>query len=123
MECIMSGDSNEPTRAQLLAGIVTKTLGMGSKMATVQRSHRFPLHIYTQIENLAQIGNVPVSVIINELLECGLEALSKELPPEIVKESKIIREDLSNQKYPNESNIVHPNKKPKLKSVKKDTEK
>ncbi len=119
----MSDESNEPTKAQLLAGIVTQTMGMGSKMATVQRSHRFPLHIYTQIENLAQIGNVPVSVIINELLECGLEALGKELPPAIVEESKIMSRDLSNQVFPNESYTVDPNRKSKPKSTKKDAEK
>lgn len=119
----MSDDNYQPTKAEFLAGLVTGSMSMESKMASVQRSHRFPLHIYIQIENLAQIGNVPVSVIINELLECGLEALSKELPPEVLQESKIVRDDLTNKAYFNDRQTVKPKRKSKLHSIKPATEK
>lgn len=119
----MSDENYQPTKAEFLAGLVTGSMSMESKMASVQRSHRFPLHIYTQIENLAQIGNVPVSVIINELLECGLEALSKELPPDVVQESKLIKSDVLHKTYPNEKVVIKQNRKTKLRSVKPTTEK
>jgi|CXWL01.1.fsa_nt_gi hypothetical protein len=119
----MSDENYQPTKAEFLAGLVTGSMSMESKMASVQRSHRFPLHIYIQIENLAQIGNVPVSVIINELLECGLEALSKELPPEVIQQSKMVREGLTDKTYANDVQIVKLNRKTKLRSVKPVTEK
>lgn len=72
------------TDAQILAGIITGDLGLSQTMATVQRSHRFPLHIFSQIENMADMAKAPVSVIINELLECGLESVKKELPQSVV---------------------------------------
>jgi len=55
-------------------------------MATVQRSHRFPLHLFVQIENMARMGGVPVSLIINELIECCLDAVKQELPEDVAQE-------------------------------------
>lgn len=36
---------------------------------------------------------MPVSLIINELLECGLEAVKKELPEDIVNKMTLLREE------------------------------
>ncbi|MBS0588726.1 MAG: hypothetical protein JSS37_12455 [Proteobacteria bacterium] len=119
----MSDENYLPNKAEFLAGLVTGSMSMESKTASVQRSHRFPLHIYLQIENLARISNVSVSVIINELLECGLEALNKELPPEFLQQTKFIPSELLNKHYPNDLHIVKPKKKSKLQSVKSDIEK
>lgn len=54
--------------------------------AAIQRSHRFPAHLFVQIENLARLGDVPVSLIINELIECGLEAVRQQLPADQVEQ-------------------------------------
>lgn len=66
---------------------------MSQSMATVQRSHRFPLHLFVQIENMARMGGVPVSLIINELIECGLEAVKQELPEEVAQEVSQVTKD------------------------------
>lgn len=80
----MSDDSEDyrPSKVELLASLVTGNLKVTSFMATVQRSHRFPLHLFTQIENMARMGGVPVSLVINQLLDVGIEAVMKEMTPE-----------------------------------------
>jgi hypothetical protein len=82
----MSEDQYIPSKAEFLAGLVTGSAGLSQSEATVQRSHRFPLHLFVQIENMARMGGVPVSLIINELLECGLVAVKQELPEDKVQE-------------------------------------
>lgn len=82
----MEDDRYEPTKAEFLAGLIQGSANINSTMATVQRSHRFPLYIFVQIENMARMGNVPVSLIINQLLECGLDAVLKELPEDLARE-------------------------------------
>lgn len=82
----VSEDQYIPSKAEVLAGLVTGTVAMSQSMATVQRSHRFPLHLFVQIENMARMGGVPVSLIINELIECGLEAVKQELPEDVAQE-------------------------------------
>jgi hypothetical protein len=82
-----------PNKAEFLAQLITGQAGFELITSSVQRSHRFPLTIYTQIENLAQLGDVSISVIINQLLECGLEAVIKELPPDMARKVTMIRED------------------------------
>ncbi len=74
------------SEADFLANVIKGKVNYESRTASVQRSHRFPIHIYAQMENLARISQMPVSMIINQLLECGLEALEKELPPELAGE-------------------------------------
>ena len=78
----MSDEYYKPSKAELLANLVTGNGSMSQAGAAVQRSHRFPLHIFIQIENMAKMAGVPVSVCINELLDCGLEAVRKKLPEE-----------------------------------------
>lgn len=82
----MSDDQYIPSKAEFLAGLVTGSSSMSQSMATVQRSHRFPLHLFVQIENMARMGGVPVSLIINELIECGLDAVKQELPEDAAQE-------------------------------------
>lgn len=79
----MSDDQYVPSKAEFLADLLTGNASFGSVSASVQRSHRFPLHLFVQIENMARMGGVPVSLIINQLLECGLDAVLHELPEEI----------------------------------------
>jgi hypothetical protein len=117
----MSTERSEPTKAQMLAALVTGGAGMSAVHATVQRSYRIPLHVFTQIENLANVAQVPVSVIVNELLVCGLDAVGKLLPPDIVKQvgmvskaqiaqaTNTVRTEIKRRKAPGAS---------KLKSVK-----
>lgn len=114
----MSGDNYEPTKLEILAALVTGSASLESRSASVQRSHRFPLHIFTQIENLARIGEVPVSLIINELLECGLEALLKELPTEVAEQVRLIHKDQLNRALVTDSVEVNRKKKPKIQPVK-----
>lgn len=82
----VSEDQYIPTKAEFLAGLVTGSAAISQSMATVQRSHRFPLHLFVQIENMARMGGVPVSLIINELIECGLDAVKQELPEDVAQE-------------------------------------
>lgn len=82
----MSIKRDEPSKAHLLAALVTGNADMSAAHATVQRSYRIPLHVFAQMENLANVAQVPVSVILNELLVCGLDAVGKLLPEDIVKQ-------------------------------------
>jgi len=89
----MTNERYEPTKAEMLAALVTGNTEMTQKMATVQRSHRFPTHLFIQIENMARVAGVPVSVIINELIDCGLEAVRQELPEDIVGQLTCVTND------------------------------
>src|SRR5450759_5956703 len=82
----MTNKSYEPSEAQMLASIVTGTGNASYVGVAVQRSHRFPYHLFIQIENMAKIADSSVSAIINQLIECGLESVKKELPQNIVKQ-------------------------------------
>ena len=61
---------------------------------------------------------MPVSLIINELLECGLEAVKKELPEDIVNKMTLLREEhlKPSFKYVTVNTKVVPKKKAKSKS-------
>ena len=82
----MTDDRYEPTKAEMLASLLKRTAGIESISSTIQRSHRFPLHMYIQIENMARMADVSVSVIINELLDCGLQAIHEELSEDEIRE-------------------------------------
>ena len=116
----MSEENYQPTKAEFLAGLITGDAGMQGITGTIQRSHRFPINIYSQIENLARISNMPVSLIINELLECGLEAVKKELPEDIVSKMTLLREEhlKPNFKYITVDTDTERKNKTKLKSSK-----
>lgn len=66
--------------------------------ASVQRSHRFPCHIFGQIENMAKMSNHPVSTIIDLLLEAGLESVKKELPSELLDQVEVLSDSQVNRK-------------------------
>ena len=82
----MSNEHYIPTSAEMLASLVTGNASMVDHQATVQRSHRFPSYLFNQIENMSRAADVPVSVIINQLIGCGLEAVKKELPEKIIRQ-------------------------------------
>ena len=89
----MKTNGFRPSKAEMLAALIEGTANQSHTLPTVQRSHRFPLHIFTQIEKLAKQGNVPASLIINELLECGLDAVKKELPSELVTQLRYLTDE------------------------------
>ncbi|RFC35667.1 MAG: hypothetical protein DID92_2727744051 [Candidatus Nitrotoga sp. SPKER] len=89
----MTNEQDYPSKAEMLAELVIGNTDLMDTGATVQRSHRFPLHIFVQIENMANMAKVPVSVIVNQLLDCGLDAVSKELPKDIVKQLIAVSKD------------------------------
>lgn len=89
----MTNKSYEPSEAQMLASIVAGTANSGYAGAAVQRSHRFPYPLFIQIENMAKVAGVPVSIIINQLIACGLESVKKELPNNVVKQLTYISEN------------------------------
>lgn len=86
-----------PSKAEMFARVISGHANYGMASATVQRSHRFPVFFFTQIENLARIGGVPVALVINEIIECGLEAVKKELPKEIAEEMHFVSPAQSNR--------------------------
>lgn len=86
----MSDKQYIPTKAEFLADLVSGTASYSATMGSVQRSHRFPLHIITQIENLARMGDVPISLIINQLLECGLDAVLHQLSDDVASQVRMI---------------------------------
>lgn len=69
----MSQEHKELSEAKMLAAMLIGGIDMSMGAASVQRSHRFPLRIFNQMENMAKIANVSFSVIINQMLEAGLE--------------------------------------------------
>jgi len=95
----MTDERYEPTKAEFLADLIQGSATCASTMSTIQRSHRFPAHIFMKIENMARIGSVPISLIINELLEAGIEAVESNLPEGFVEQIHAIQEDQLNRKY------------------------
>lgn len=83
---------NMPSKAEHLANIITGNASTEKISATVQRSHRFPLDLFTQIENMAKLADSSVSSMINEVIEVGLDALYVELPEETVRQICMITE-------------------------------
>lgn len=79
----MATYSDSHSKAEHLASLVTGGARSDFRGASIQRSHRFPAHLFVQIQNMAQIGGMPESQVINWLIECGLEAVKKNLPPEV----------------------------------------
>ena len=93
----MNEEQYTPTNAEFLADLLIGDASISSVGATVQRSHRFPMSIFIQIENMARMGGVPVSLIINQLLECGLDAVFSRLPEAAIQEVKGVRPEQLNR--------------------------
>lgn len=105
---------DQPTAAEHLANLV---IGNGTSSyvgAAVQRSHRFPLQLFVQIENLAQMGNIPISMVINQLIEAGLDAVRKELPDEVLEKINHISAEQLQRKTVGDSGTT--TKRPAVKS-------
>jgi len=114
----MANDRNEPSEAEMLASIVLGRGSAGYHGAAVQRSHRFPYHLFIQIENMAKVADAPVSAIINHLIECGLESVKKELPQNIVKQLRQTTESslerpLKSITVETKRKVLSPSKKPR----------
>lgn len=77
---------DEPSKAAQLAAVLKGHGTTGFRSATVQRSHRFPLHQFMLIENMAKIADCSVSAMINQVIDVGVDALYEHLPPEMAKE-------------------------------------
>lgn len=82
----MSGHENEPSKAKQLAAVLEKRAGTSYRGVTVQRSHRFPLYYFAIIENMAKVANCNVSTMINQIIEVGVDAMYKELSPEMIQQ-------------------------------------
>lgn len=108
-------ENDEPSKAQFLASLLHGSGSMEAISSTVQRSHRFPLHLMLQIENMAEKAGVPVSLIINQLLECGLEAVSKELTEEQIKAIITIRPEQLDRKTATQHTAVKSTRKSSVK--------
>ncbi len=93
----MNTENYTPSKTEFLVDLLTGDASYSSSGATVQRSHRFPMGIFLQIENMARMGGVPASLVINQLLECGLEAVLKQLPEDTAKKIKLITAEQINQ--------------------------
>lgn len=80
----MTKYSDDISKAKQLASILSGKAGSSFRGATVQRSHRFPLYYFALIENMAKIADCSVSSMINQIIEVGVDAMYKELSPEMV---------------------------------------
>ena len=89
----MKFDQNRPSEAEILASIIKRNGSISMNMASVQRSHRFPLTIFTQIENMARMADSSVSTIINQLLAVGIEAVHDNLTQDEINEIKLISQE------------------------------
>lgn len=78
----MSENQYKPTEADILASLIKRSGRARMIGASVQRSHRFPLDIICKIENMALMADTSVSLIINQLLEAGIEAVKEKLTKE-----------------------------------------
>ena len=89
----MSNSKNEVTEALILASLIKRNGSIALYSASVQRSHRFPIHLFTQIENMARMANVSVSMIINQLLAAGIEAVQSNLTTEEINEIRKVSDE------------------------------
>lgn len=111
----MTDEHYEPSKAEFLAALVTGHASLGQTAATIQRSHRFPFHLFAQIENMARMGGVPVSLIINQVLECGLDAVLKEVPEDVAREITLISPEQLSRPMETETIDTKPRKAAKSK--------
>ncbi len=89
----MSNEKFEITGAQFLADMLNRSASIQANVASIQRSHRFPTHTFFKIENMAKMADVSVATIINQLIECGIESVYKELDEESKQKINIVTAD------------------------------
>lgn len=80
----------KPSEADILASLIKRSGKTEMVSASIQRSHRFPLHLFTKIENMARMADVSVSTIINQLIEVGIESVKLNLTDKEIEEINII---------------------------------
>lgn len=86
-------NSVEPSKAAQLAAVLSGNASTGYRSATVQRSHRFPLHQFMLIENMAKIADCSVAAMINQVIEVGIDSLYEHLPSEMAKNISIVTQE------------------------------
>ena len=86
-------DQDIPSKAEHLANILSGKGSTSYKAATVQRSHRFLLHQFVVIENMAKMADCSVAAMINQIIDVGIEALNEHLTPELAREMHKITQD------------------------------
>lgn len=106
----MSHEQPTPTKSQVLAAMLTGGAKSSSIGGSVQRSHRFPLHLFTQIENMSRISGASVSMIVNELIECGIDTVMQTLPEDVRKQVTAIAPEQLDRKI---TQLSEPAEKPK----------
>lgn len=89
----MIQEQRDVTQAQVLASLIQRSGSIGMNTASIQRSHRFPLHIFIQIENMARMAELSVSTIINQLLEAGIEAVHLNLSEAEILETRMTTQE------------------------------
>ena len=86
-------DQEIPSKAEHLANILTGNGTTSYKAVTVQRSHRFLLHQFVVIENMAKMADCSVAAMINQIIDVGIEALNEHLTPELAREMHKVTQD------------------------------
>ena len=76
-------DQDYPSKAEQLANVLAGNGSTGYRSATIQRSHRFLLHQFVLIENMAKLADCSVAAMINQVLDVGIEALGEHLTDEL----------------------------------------
>lgn len=86
-------ESELPSKVAQLAAVLTGNGSTGFRSATVQRSHRFFLHHFMWLENMARIADCSVAAMINQVVDVGIDALTEHLPPEVVEEIRNVPQE------------------------------
>lgn len=79
-------DQDITSKAEHLANILAGKGIAGYRALTVQRSHRFLLHQFVLIENMAKLADCSVAAMINQVIDVGIDALYEHLPKELIEE-------------------------------------
>lgn len=76
-------DEYIPSKAEHLANVLSGNASTAFRAETVQRSHRFLLHQFVVIENMAKMADCSVAAMINQVIDVGMEAIYEHLTPEL----------------------------------------
>ena len=90
-------ERDEPSKAEHLANILSGNASSEHITATVQRSHRFPIHYFMLIENMAKMANCSVSAMINQVIEVGVDSLYEHLPEHIRQQMHMVTQEQVNK--------------------------
>lgn len=76
--------SPEPTKAQMLAAMLSGPTETASMQMTRQFLFRLPEHVAAQVEAMAELSKKSRNLIGNELIETALDIVRAELPKEVL---------------------------------------